>query len=280
MSKEAEYREAMERGDPHAASELGVLLLERGDLDGAEAALRRAIALGNVGSAANLGVLLERRGELSGAETMYRMAMAADIAEGAFNLALLLKEKGDLDGCEEALRKGAELGHPDAANNLGVLLADRGDLDAAEEAFRLAMERGSAVGARGHAAVLKKLGRADEIGAGFPGVGESDEIGVALEIAIQHLEQGRRKRARSVLDQAAEESGTDGALLYGSLLENLGDLDRAEVAYREAVDRDIGVAAFCLGKVLLKKGDKEGAQEMFDAAERMEGGEGGTLDAD
>ena len=41
-SAEVAYRRADERGDPGGASNLGMLLAERGDLEGAEAAWRRA----------------------------------------------------------------------------------------------------------------------------------------------------------------------------------------------------------------------------------------------
>ena len=59
---EEEYRRADERGDPVAASNLGVLLERRGDLAGAEKAYRRADERGDINGAFNLGRLLAERG--------------------------------------------------------------------------------------------------------------------------------------------------------------------------------------------------------------------------
>jgi len=73
-SAEAAYRRADERGDPGGASNLGVLLEERGDLEGAEAVYRRADERGHPGGASNLGVLLKERGDLEGAKAAYRRA--------------------------------------------------------------------------------------------------------------------------------------------------------------------------------------------------------------
>ena len=53
-SAEAAYRRADERGDPGGAYNLGMLLAERGDLEGAEAAWRRADERGDSGGACNL----------------------------------------------------------------------------------------------------------------------------------------------------------------------------------------------------------------------------------
>ena len=53
-SAEVAYRRADERGDPGDASNLGMLLAERGDLEGAEAAYRRADERGHPGGASSL----------------------------------------------------------------------------------------------------------------------------------------------------------------------------------------------------------------------------------
>jgi len=73
-SAEVAYRRADERGDPGGAYNLGVLLKERGDLEGAEAAYRRADERGHPGGAYNLGVLLKERGDLEGAKAAWRRA--------------------------------------------------------------------------------------------------------------------------------------------------------------------------------------------------------------
>jgi TPR repeat protein len=62
------------------------MVVEKGNLTGAEAAYRRADDRGHAAGAFNLGVLLEERGDLDGAETAYRRAQQrghGDIAEMA-----------------------------------------------------------------------------------------------------------------------------------------------------------------------------------------------------
>jgi len=70
----AAYERAEQRGDHDAAFNLGVLLYEVGDLDGAEAAWRRCMVHQHAQAASNLGFLLERRGDLDGAGAAYAAA--------------------------------------------------------------------------------------------------------------------------------------------------------------------------------------------------------------
>ena len=62
------------RGDPAAASDLGALLEQHGDIDGARAAYRRADDRGDPRGAFNLGALLAREGDLAGARDAFRRA--------------------------------------------------------------------------------------------------------------------------------------------------------------------------------------------------------------
>ncbi len=128
-------------GDPQGATNLGVLLEQRGDLDGALAAYRRADRRGDVNGAFNLGCLLAERGDLKGARAALQRADERGDAAAASNLGVLLERQGDLDGALAAYRRGDERGDGAAALNLGLLLAARGDLDGARAAYRRAAER-------------------------------------------------------------------------------------------------------------------------------------------
>ena len=64
LERSAAYERAERRGDPDAAFNLGVLLYEAGDLDGAEAAWRRSAGRGHARAAENLEFLLRHRQEL------------------------------------------------------------------------------------------------------------------------------------------------------------------------------------------------------------------------
>ncbi|MFO0890075.1 MAG: tetratricopeptide repeat protein [Isosphaeraceae bacterium] len=93
----------------------------------AESALRRAIQLGGkypkyVGAYFNLGNVLCDKGDLDGAEASYRTAIAIDpsLVEPHYNLGLLIMKRGDLVGAEECLRKAVAL-EPRDAGLLDVL---------------------------------------------------------------------------------------------------------------------------------------------------------------
>jgi tetratricopeptide (TPR) repeat protein len=88
--------------------DLGVLLEQRGDVDGAIAAFQGADELGHSGAASSLGLLLEQRGEVDGALGAYRRADERGDAAGAFNLGGLLADSGDLAGAEAAYWRASE----------------------------------------------------------------------------------------------------------------------------------------------------------------------------
>ena len=143
----AAYKRAERAGDPDAAFNLGVLLYEAGDLEGAELAWRRSVRRGHTRAAANLGFLLRRRNppddeQSESAELAYRQADERGEAGAAFNLGVLLHERRDFDGAQAAYRRAEQRGDPDAAFNLGVLLYETGDLEGAQLAWRRGARRG------------------------------------------------------------------------------------------------------------------------------------------
>jgi len=150
--------------------QVGNLLRNKCDYDGAEALYRRALegrekALGpehpkTLTVVNNLGVLLNDKGDSENAELLSRRAAKGrekalgiehlDTLMSINNLAVMLHTKGDYDEAEALYRlalQGREkaLGpeHPKTlmvVNNLGVLLKDKGDYDRAESLLRRALE--------------------------------------------------------------------------------------------------------------------------------------------
>lgn len=129
-------------GDPQGATNVGVLLEEGGDLQGALAAYRRADRRGDVNGSFNLGCLLAEMGDLPGAQEALRRADERGDGAAASNLGVLLERQGDLEGALAAYRRGDERGDALAAFNLGLLLAARGEAAGARAAYRRAAERG------------------------------------------------------------------------------------------------------------------------------------------
>jgi tetratricopeptide (TPR) repeat protein len=74
-------------------------------------------------AASNLGVVLEQQGNLDGALDAYRRADQRGDANGAFNLGVLLAQSGDPSGAQAAYRRALERGEGQIADNRrGVVL--------------------------------------------------------------------------------------------------------------------------------------------------------------
>jgi len=227
VGAEDAFRRADERGHPAAAFELGVLLMNEGDRDGAKEAFRRGDTRGNSAAPFNLAVLLAEEGDHSGAKEAFRRAEERGHPDAAFNLGALLVQEGDLAGAEDSFRRADRSGDAGAACNLGVLLEQRGDQAGAKEAYRRADERGHAVGACNLGAVLEQ---------------EGDLAG-----------------AREAYGRADRRGDPVGSYSLGLLLEQAGDRDGAKDAYRRADQRGNPEAACNLGFLLKQDGDRDGA---------------------
>ena len=145
------YRDADEAGNAVGAFNLGVLLQQRRDLEGARAAYERAEHRGDPDAAFNLGVLLYDAGDLDGAEAAWRRSVHHGHPQAAANLRFLLQQRGDPEGArqiagietaEQAYRRSDEAGDAGGAFNLGVLLQQRRDLEGARAAYERAEHRG------------------------------------------------------------------------------------------------------------------------------------------
>jgi tetratricopeptide (TPR) repeat protein len=141
------YRAALAArpGSALALYNLGVLLLARKDLAGAERAFRQAIRIDPNFAIAhnNLGLLLRDRKELAGAEQAFRQALRADPnnAKAHYCLGVLLYGRKELAGAEKEYREAIRI-DPNLApahTNLGYLLYERRDLAGAEKEYREAI---------------------------------------------------------------------------------------------------------------------------------------------
>jgi TPR repeat protein len=134
-------RRAATAGNFRAMYNLGVLLVERGELGEAEECYRRAAA-GHTSAMYNLGKMLQRRGESEEAEGWYRQAAAADDIYAMFFLGSLLAKRGEGEEAEVWYRKAAAGGHAAAMLLLAVLLAENGRPQEAEGWCRRAAAAG------------------------------------------------------------------------------------------------------------------------------------------
>ena len=153
---EREFRRLDAAGDAGGGFNLGVVLHQRGDVEGARAAYERAEQRGDPDAAFNLGVLLYDAGDLDGAEAAWRRSAGRGHVRAAANLLFLSRyrrrserdtavrsEAAGLTEIEElAYRRADESGAATGAFNLGVMLHQQGDTAGAAAAYERAERRG------------------------------------------------------------------------------------------------------------------------------------------
>jgi tetratricopeptide (TPR) repeat protein len=146
---------------PFASLNLGWLLEDQGDVEGAKAAYQKAIKSRDLGPmvALNLVRLLVEQGDLEGAKVAYQTGnlATAETAWGrtsdgvplsSFNLGVLRDQQADLEGAKVAYQEAIDSGHADqapmAALSLGWLQEEQGDLEGAKAAYQRAIDSGHA----------------------------------------------------------------------------------------------------------------------------------------
>ena len=225
------FRRAAELGDPLGWFNLGNSLAARGVVAEAVDAYERALAGGERDAWVNLGVVLEEAGDLAGAMRAYRGAGAAGDAQGGLQLAFLLQQQGEFD---QALAVAADL-------------AATGDDVAAAV---VACWRWSAT----HDVALEAELRA--------GAGRYAGTRVALSSLLRAT--GRAEEARFTLERGAKLGEVPAWLPLGNLyVEDLGDLEAAEEAYRAGIAAGDGFCHHNLAVLLADRGDLDGAVEHF-----------------
>jgi tetratricopeptide (TPR) repeat protein len=208
---------------------IGFVLNEKDDLDGAMEQYERALAiretkapnsLALAGSYDNIGAVLKDKGDFDGAMEQYERALAIRLAKAPNSLALagsydnigfVLNEKDDLDGAMEQYERALAIRLAKATNSLdlarsynknGIVLFDKGDLDRALEEYERALAIRSAKAPNS----LALAASYNNIGAVLKGKGDFDG---ALEqhqraLAIREL-KSPNSLAPAYLDGALEQ---------------------------------------------------------------------------
>ncbi len=126
--EEARLRRAAEAGDMQAATDLGLMLEDNGDLSGAERWLHRAATAGYIPGVLGLGVMLHENGRLEEAEKWLKIAAISEDPEfagmaaiGAAALGNNLLRRNILDEAEHWLTRGIASGFEKAERDLEEL---------------------------------------------------------------------------------------------------------------------------------------------------------------
>jgi tetratricopeptide (TPR) repeat protein len=173
--EEREFRRLDANGDADGAFNLGVVLHQRGDIEGATAAYERAEERGDADAAFNLGVLAYEAGHLDGAEAAWQRSAGHGHVRAAANLVFLSRrrrrfERGvatesEAPGLAEfeelSYRHADEGGAATGAFNLGAMLHQQGDTGGALAAYERAERRGDPDAAFNLGVLLYEIGDLD-----------------------------------------------------------------------------------------------------------------------
>jgi predicted O-linked N-acetylglucosamine transferase (SPINDLY family) len=176
------YKDVLQKRprDPVALHYVGVIYLQRNELDAAISSIRKSIAINNKSSEAygNLGLALASQGKLDEAVAAYHQSLrlAPTNAESYCNMAGALIELRRIEEAIDACRKALEI-RPDshlAHYNLGVSLQRQGRVAEAAESFRQALR------------IMPNLPEAHcNLGLALVSLGKPDEAIAAYQRAIE-----------------------------------------------------------------------------------------------
>lgn len=238
--------------DARAWLDLGLASEEVGDASAAEQAYRRAVDIdpGFPDPLNNLGVLLREAGKLDQAIDMLERAAAIDpaLVAARFNLALAYEDQGRLEEAEREYRAViARLPNdPVPRINLAMMLLEMGRAEAAAEELRVAssMVRRDVLLSIAVGEGLRRAGLPEEA---VPVLRNALEIAtepppteLLAELALAHYATGDLESADAAMRRALRQDELDPALqyAYGSILAKRGDLGRARVHLRRAIELD------------------------------------------
>jgi Flp pilus assembly protein TadD len=166
-------------GDNYLAHDnLGVVLFDRGDVDGAIKHYRESIRLRRnyVNAQCNLGVALAKKKQYAEAFAHYRecLRIKPGYSEAYYNMGVALADLGRKD---EAVKQYTEVlknypRHENAHRNLGLLLAEKGNFDEAIEHYYKALDA------------------------------DPDNVGTRINLADSLLKQGNIQRALIQIEEA------------------------------------------------------------------------------
>jgi tetratricopeptide (TPR) repeat protein len=230
------------------------------DLD---ARLRRLRSSDDAGALIDLGCALAEAGRHADAEWCFRRATGLDEETDAFDLGNALAARRRWDGASAAYEVALAGGDGTAWRALGAVLEQQGELDAALDAYRGAADAGDAEAAAILACRLwcttldPTLEEALRAGADHLPAARAD-LGDLLRST------GRTGEARWVLERGAKLGEAVCWLPLGNLyVDELGDVEAAEEAYRAGIAAGDSFCHHNLGVLLVDRGDLEGAIEHF-----------------
>ena len=287
-----------EKHEAELANQLGRVLMDQGNLDGALQYMQRALKIDEklygpdhptvAIRANNIGEILLEKGDLDGALQYSQRALKIDekvygpdhpqVATFANNIGRILQAKGDLDGAlqytERALKIGEAVYGPDYpqvaiyANNIGAILQIEGDLDGALKYTQQALKIDEKVYGPDHPTVAI---RTNNIGTILQDKGDLDG---ALQYTQRALKIDEKVYGPDHPHVARDTNN------IGMILQAKGDLDGALKYTQRAMTIDekvygaehpiVATFASNIGRILRAKGDLDGALQYTQQALKID----------
>lgn len=249
--------------DPDELIDLGCDLADAGRLADAERCFRRAAGLGSATAEFDLGNTLNEQRRLEEAVAAYERAIAGGETDAWLNLGQVLEELGDAGGAMRAYAGAADSGDSNGALSLAFMLRERGDNTAAVARARAAASDGNALAA----AVVACWDWDETLDPALePALRAGADLYPSARADLAELlrSTGRVDEARAVLERGAKLGEVEAWLPLGNLyVDELGDPDAAEQAYRTGIAAGDTHCHLNLGLLLAARGDKDGATEQF-----------------
>jgi tetratricopeptide (TPR) repeat protein len=282
------------KGEAIAYHQLGLVALERWDLDAAEDWCKRSLAItekqGNEHGMAltyhQLGIVAEKRGDLDAAENWYNQSLAIEkklgdehgMARTYHQLGRIKEERRDLDAAEDwynqALAIEKKLGNKyDMASTyqqLGLVALERWDLDTAENWYNQSL------------VIEKKLGGEHGMALTYHQLGM-----IAQERRDFDTAENWYNQSLAIKKKLGDEYGKAGTYHHlGMVAEERGDLDAAEDWYKSSLaitekqrnEHGMAITYHGLGRVAEKRRDLDAAEDWCKrslAIEQKQGNEHG-----
>jgi Flp pilus assembly protein TadD len=219
--------------------------------DAGEPEFRRLDASGDADGAFNLGVVLHQRADAEGARAAYERAEGRGDPDAAFNLGVLYYEAGDLERAEAAWRRSAGRGHVRAAANLLFLsrrrrAPERGAATQSEAlrfaefeelSYRRADESGTATGAFNLGAMLHQQGDTAGALAAYERAERRGDPDAAFNLGVLLYEAGDLDGAEAAWRRSAGRQHARAAKNLEFLLRHRQELETAGVAGEQRDER-------------------------------------------
>lgn len=261
---EVTFRRLDAAGDGQASAELGRLLLEAGDPDGAEAAWRRADVRGHAAAARWLAELLSsQHGSQPDIDAAMERAVSRDDPTALRMRAQQLFATGETDACISQLDRAFDLGDVESGFHLGFIYFQQGALETAEKYYRRTVDHGAEAATVNLGAVLMRRG--DDQGA-LDVLSRADAAGLEIgshNLGILLLGRGDLEGGEAALRRAVARGSIYSRVDLAILLDRRGGTEEALALLAAAEEDGYAPAPFILGVILEMNGRRREARKAF-----------------